>query len=240
MRIIDTELVFRNKGASRNSTEYIVLHHAAAENCTVGDVHSWHLSNGWAGIGYHFFVDRNGGIFKGRDLERTGAHCPAVNGCSVGICFEGNFDLREMGGEQLAAGRELIKYLLAVYPQAKVIRHCDAAATACPGKKFPFAEMTDREKVVLYRIRRNFRNEKSQRGAFAVYENAVKACPPRFAVYDGDGNELYRNGFRASDGRKALRQSAGLEEDDGSLDLDGDGKTTEADAEAVLRDAALG
>lgn len=49
--IVDVGLKFRNL-TPREITDTIVLHHAAHTNCTVEDIHKWHLDQGWAGIGY--------------------------------------------------------------------------------------------------------------------------------------------------------------------------------------------
>ncbi len=37
------------------------------------EVNRWHLANGWAGIGYHFVVDKRGQVVTGRPLELTPA-----------------------------------------------------------------------------------------------------------------------------------------------------------------------
>ena len=32
-------------------------------------------SRGWSDIGYHFYIELDGTIKKGRDIDRIGAHC---------------------------------------------------------------------------------------------------------------------------------------------------------------------
>ena len=54
MVIIEKNLEFKDM-FTRKSTERIILHHAAAQNCSAEDIHRWHLNNGWSGAGYHFF-----------------------------------------------------------------------------------------------------------------------------------------------------------------------------------------
>ena len=51
--------------AQRAYTDYIVLHHAEASTCTAEQVDQWHKENGWSGIGYHFFVRKDGRIYRG-------------------------------------------------------------------------------------------------------------------------------------------------------------------------------
>ena len=62
------EVTYKWNGAltKRRSTTRIILHHAAASKCTAQQIHSWHLANGWVGIGYHFFVRKDGSVYRGR------------------------------------------------------------------------------------------------------------------------------------------------------------------------------
>ncbi len=125
----------------RSTTDLIVLHHAAAKSCTVQDIHRWHIDRGWSGIGYHFFIRKNGEIWRGRPEDRVGAHTVSYNGRSVGICFEGNFQLEQMPQAQLAAGQELIAYLKSKYPIKDIKGHGELKSTACPGKSFPLEQL---------------------------------------------------------------------------------------------------
>ncbi len=45
----------------------------------------------------------------------------------------------------------------------------------------------------LYRVRRSRDDAKSQLGAYRSRESAANACPRGYGVYDGAGNEVYRN-----------------------------------------------
>lgn len=140
MNIIEIKHTWNGQLAKRSSTNYIILHHRAG-NGTVESIHAQHLSQGWTGIGYHFYVRKDGTIYRGRPIDVIGAHCQGKNGYSVGVCFEGNFETNKMTSAQLRAGQELITYLKTLYPKAEVKRHRDFDSTACPGKNFPFAEM---------------------------------------------------------------------------------------------------
>ena len=55
-------------------------------------IQSWHLARGWATIGYHFVVSPSGRIFRGRPVDRLGAHVLGHNAGTVGICLMGNFE----------------------------------------------------------------------------------------------------------------------------------------------------
>ena len=141
MKINKSNLSFGSMSI-RSKTKKLVLHHAAASKCSVDDVHRWHKNNGWSGIGYHFFVRKDGSIWEGRPLKYVGAHAYGNNSDSIGVCFEGNFENEKMPDVQKEAGKELVSYILKEYPTiTSVVRHKDLAATACPGKNFPFAEI---------------------------------------------------------------------------------------------------
>ena len=66
MNIIETNFNWNGGFTQRSSTSQIILHHADAITCTVEDIHRWHLNNGWTGIGYHYFVKKDGSIYRGR------------------------------------------------------------------------------------------------------------------------------------------------------------------------------
>ena len=81
----------------------IILHHAAAIKCTAEQIHAWHIANGWCGIGYHFFIRKDGTVYEGRPLDMIGAHAGGNNYDSIGICFEGSFDKEQIAHCYFAA-----------------------------------------------------------------------------------------------------------------------------------------
>ena len=141
MNIIDTNLKFiSSKLGYGNVPNKIILHHAEASKCTVEDIHSWHLNNGWAGIGYHYFIRKDGSVYKGRPDGAIGSHCQGSNTGSLGICFEGNYMKETMPTAQHNAGIDLIKYLRGKYGNLTIYGHKELLATECPGSKFPLAD----------------------------------------------------------------------------------------------------
>ena len=79
MNIIETGLKF-NGLKNRSSTRMIVLHHSASRDVPAAEIHGWHLARGWAGIGYHFVIRKNGNIEQGRPMQMIGAHAgPGIN-----------------------------------------------------------------------------------------------------------------------------------------------------------------
>lgn len=140
MNIIEEKYKWSGSFSSRTDTKYIIVHHRAG-NGDAQSIHRMHLANGWSGIGYHFYVRKNGEVYRGRPLHSIGAHCTGRNSNSVGICFEGNYQTEIMPETQLRAGYELILYLKGIYPNAEIKKHSDLNSTSCPGKNFPFNEI---------------------------------------------------------------------------------------------------
>jgi len=143
--IIDKQLSFSSNHADRNGApKGIVLHHAAASG-SVESIHAYHKNyNGWAGIGYHYYVRMNGEVFRGRPDRWLGAHTTGHNDM-LGVCAEGNFDIETMPAVQKAALSALVAQLKAQYGELTVYGHRDLDATACPGKHFPFEEILSDE-----------------------------------------------------------------------------------------------
>ena len=92
MKIIEKTYRWNGTLARRGVTRRIILHHAAAVTCSADQIHAWHLANGWSGIGYHFFVRKDGTVYRGRPEDTVGAHAGGSNSDSIGVCFEGSFD----------------------------------------------------------------------------------------------------------------------------------------------------
>lgn len=142
MNIIETNIKWNSALSDRRSTGYIALHHAEASTCTVMQVDAWHKDNGWAGIGYHFFVRKNGEIYRGRPLNKVGAHVSGMNNDSIGICAEGSYMTETMPKAQKKAICELLVYLKDnYYPNAKITGHGEIGSSNCPGKNFPLEDI---------------------------------------------------------------------------------------------------
>lgn len=137
MDIIQPNLKFSSVFTINNIPDTVILHHAEASKCTVEDIHRWHLSNGWIGIGYHYFVDKQGQIFKGRPNNAQGAHCRGYNSHSIGVCAEGCYMTEAMPPVQMQSIVGLIKSLKI----KKVFGHGEVYPTSCPGKNFPLARI---------------------------------------------------------------------------------------------------
>lgn len=138
MKILEPSYSWAYKPGTRRTTSHLILHHAAADGISAETIHSWHLAKGWAGIAYHYYVRKDGTVYRGRPETWTGGHTTNWNYCSIGICFEGNFETQTMPTAQRNAGAALVADIMARYPGITVGRHKDYNSTACPGKNFPF------------------------------------------------------------------------------------------------------
>ena len=123
------------------SINEIIIHCAATRegrDFTVEDITRWHKARGFATIGYHYVIYRDGSIHEGRPLEQIGAHCVGHNKHSIGICYiggcasDGKTPKDTRTPEQKEALLALLRRLKARFPNATIHGHRDFAAKACP------------------------------------------------------------------------------------------------------------
>lgn len=128
-----------------NHPSMLIVHHLEAEgpHWTVEAINAMHIhENGWAGIGYHYYIRLDGSIYKGRPDNAIGAHCQGYNSNTLGVAFEGNYDNRtEMPIEQYNAWCNLKAYLCNKYGNMPVYGHREKGSSECPGENFPLAKV---------------------------------------------------------------------------------------------------
>lgn len=124
----------------RFDTDKIIIHHTGSvidDDLSAAQIHQMHLRQGWAGIGYHFVIRKNGKIERGRDIDAVGAHCYGQNSRSIGIHVCGNFDLASPTTAQIEMTAMLIANLCKDYGipinDKHIFGHCDFDSTDCPG-----------------------------------------------------------------------------------------------------------
>lgn len=128
-------------------TKQIVVHcSASGPTSTWGwkEINQMHVrDNGWAAIGYHVVIKRDGTIEAGRPLDTVGAHAAPINSTSVGVCLIGGLGgkrtdpfLKNFTKEQEASLLEVLKELHGLYPNAKTIPHNSVANKECPAFDF--------------------------------------------------------------------------------------------------------
>ena len=79
----------------------VFLHCSASDHAHHDDVSvmdKWHKARGWAGVGYHYFIKKDGTIQQGRDLEKTPAAQARHNRGTIAICCHGLKEDKYMAG----------------------------------------------------------------------------------------------------------------------------------------------
>lgn len=123
----------------RDTTDMIVIHHTGGNDidASAEQIHEWHLANGWAGIGYHFVIRKDGTIERGRPEWAIGSHAYGENSHTIGIHFSGDFDEAELTFQQLESGALLIANLCVEYDipidRNHIVGHGELMPTSCPG-----------------------------------------------------------------------------------------------------------
>lgn len=118
----------------------IIIHCSATkegQNFHLKDIDRWHREKGYKKVGYHYVIDLDGTVEKGRDESEIGAHCQGKNKNSIGICYVGGLDINgkpkdTRTNEQKEALWNLLRELLIKYPKATIHGHRDFANKACP------------------------------------------------------------------------------------------------------------
>jgi len=140
LAIEETNFHFTEPLLVRPRTDMIVIHHVGIPDgdTSAAAIHRAHLANGWAGIGYHYVIRKNGVIERGRPLAVVGAHAYGENYHTVGINVTGNFDKEVPTDAQMKSLTELVTALCRIYHidpgPATIVGHRDVNSTDCPGK----------------------------------------------------------------------------------------------------------
>ena len=147
----DPHVRFSKRGV--DEIEQIVIHHTATRPVGPQAVARYHVRhNGWAGIGYHFFVMPDGTVYQVGDVDDKRACVWGRNAESLCICLSGDFTKQRPPDAQIKATRRLIRCLREKFNrQWPVVGHRDVALpgheTACPGDTWPVwkADITPEE-----------------------------------------------------------------------------------------------
>lgn len=104
-------------------------------NDTAEDIHRWHQERGWDGIGYHYVIELDGTVQKGRPDYWKGAHVGGHNSHSIGICLIGT---QHFTRQQHEALEDLLRDLQAQHPEADTRGHYELdARKTCPNIDVP-------------------------------------------------------------------------------------------------------
>ena len=124
-----------------NEPTKLVYHHTAIKNISPEDINKLHKNKGWKGIGYHYYIRKDGTIYKGREDDAEGSHVKGYNKESIGICVEGNFEEEYLSDEQIESLKKLSLYICLKYNIKDILPHKELGKTLCPGKNFPLEEI---------------------------------------------------------------------------------------------------
>lgn len=139
--INEIEYNFTEKEEKRNKTEKIIFHHCAKSIWSPEDINEFHKERGFIGIGYHYYIRKDGSIYKGRSEDAIGAHTKGENYNSIGICLEGNFEIENITEEQRESLTNLSLYIINKYEIKDMKGHRYYTETLCPGKNFDEKEI---------------------------------------------------------------------------------------------------
>jgi len=161
--IVDYDLDFIHL-TPRTVTDQIVIHHTGNptdDDLSAEDIHEAHQNLGWAGIGYHYVIRKDGTIEAGRATDTIGSHAYGENWHTIGIHLSGNFAIGEPTDAQIESCAHLIAWLTEEYdlnivngeddPEEVIVGHRDLMATACPGDNLYNKIDTIRGKAIWYR-----------------------------------------------------------------------------------------
>lgn len=125
---------------SKRAINLIVVHSTATQegkDYSVDWLRQLHKSKGYADIGYHYVVYRDGTLHLGRNIDKQGAHAKGHNYGSIGIVYIGGVDAQGKAKDtrteaQKATLVALLKQLRKFYPKAEIVGHRNLNKTACP------------------------------------------------------------------------------------------------------------
>lgn len=166
MEIKETDLEFRSFPEDRYSTNRIVVHHTAGPvNQSVLDIHRYHRSKGWLGVGYNLLQDKEGAWHEGRGIDKQGAHAFGYNSNSVGICLIGNFEEDALSSDRWESLVQMCSFLCLQYglEYTDIVGHRElpGASTLCPGKHIDLSALRravlrqpipDNDSASIYRV----------------------------------------------------------------------------------------
>ena len=132
---------------ARSKTNLIVIHSLDTPPDWKEDIRQidrWHREErGWAAIGYHYVIFRDGTVVTGRPLDVIGAHQPGWNSRSVAIALAGGKGAKREDEDffehytldQETSLDRMLNALRRLWPAVQVVGHRDhpKCEKACPG-----------------------------------------------------------------------------------------------------------
>lgn len=111
----------------------IIIHYSDSDNPkhdNISVIRKWHLDREMSDVGYHYFIQSDGNIQCGRNIDTIGAHCIGENMHSIGICLHGRDNFTQNQFKSLKLLIESIKK--EVNPDITIHGHCEFSKKTCP------------------------------------------------------------------------------------------------------------
>lgn len=119
----------------RRKINRVFIHCSASdypEHDNIEVIRQWHLARGFDDIGYHFFIQKNGTISKGRNLEKTPAAQKGHNVGTIAICLHG-YHKEKFTQAQSKALQGICSYINKIYYERVSFHgHEEVVSKACP------------------------------------------------------------------------------------------------------------
>ncbi len=113
----------------------VFIHCSASDNPehdSAAVIDAWHKKNGWSGIGYHFFIRKDGTLEQGRALSKTPAAQAGNNAATIAICLHG-LEIGKFTEAQFETLRNLCGQINQAYGGTITFHgHCEVANKTCP------------------------------------------------------------------------------------------------------------
>ena len=193
-----------------NNIKYIVIHYVGATGTAKNNVDYFYGGDRQASA--HYFVD-DGSIWQSVEDFNGSWHCGNTrtevnNKNSIGIEMCCPNPQLYVSDKTIQNTCELVVYLMKKYniPLANVRTHYEVSGKTklCPNfantsrwtnMKNKIAQMLSGNASAttneMYRIRKSWADASSQKGAYSNKENAIKACPSGYKVFDSKGKQVY-------------------------------------------------
>lgn len=217
---INTSLISNNNSYAGQTPLYIVIHNTDNTAKTAdAKAHATAQHNGnFHGYSAHVFVDDKS-AYQALPYNRGAWHVgvnyggkmfgTANNRNSIGIemCMNAGYNYEKAFQNTVDVCKQLMKkYNI---PASRVVQHYDVCAKNCPsvirskGDWDRFKKLISSENVTTsttkptakvdkyYRVRKTWKDSKSQIGAYKSLENAEKACKAGYSVFDWNGKAVY-------------------------------------------------
>ena len=129
---------------STRKIDLLVLHCSDTrpdQDFTIEKLMTSHRAKGYGSYpGYHIYVQRDGTLFYCRPVAERGCHVKGYNTSSIVICYEGGHSCSPEAkyednrtAEQMVALDEVLRILHEIYPEARIVGHCELnPRKACP------------------------------------------------------------------------------------------------------------